>query len=120
MDKVRRQAPTSKSQSICAQSITVTSTSTGARLGFRLREAGGERIFISGFQMQRLFLDDFDLAFRRQAHHGEMLAHDVVPIRIHGVTHAGLILATRSSAAKKSDHVCRCSFSAFLPSGMSL
>src|SRR5262245_36765760 len=31
--------------------------------------------------MQRLFLDDFDLAFRRQTQHGEMFAHSVIPIR---------------------------------------
>ena len=88
--------------------------------GFRFRQTGGQRVFIDGLKTQRQLLDDFDLAFRRQAQHGEMLTHDVVPIRIHGVPHAGLILATRSSAAKKSDHVCRCSFSAFLPSGISL
>jgi hypothetical protein len=32
-------------------------------------------------RVQRQFLDDFDLAFRRQAQHSEVLAHDVIPIR---------------------------------------
>jgi hypothetical protein len=56
-------------------------TPQGARLSFRCRQTIGERVFIGGFQVQRQFLDDFDLAFGRQAQHGEMFAHDVVPIR---------------------------------------
>src|SRR5215472_4941681 len=32
---------------------------------------------VGGFQMQRLFFDDLDLAFGRQAQDREMLAHDV-------------------------------------------
>ena len=36
---------------------------------------------LDGFQVQRLFLDDLDLAFGRQAQHDEMFAHDVIPIR---------------------------------------
>jgi hypothetical protein len=55
----------------------------GARLGFRFRQSIGERVLVGGFQMQRLFFDDLDLAFGRQAQDREVFAHDVVPIRIH-------------------------------------
>jgi hypothetical protein len=40
-----------------------------------------ERVFVSGFQAQRQILNDFDLAFGRRAQHGEMFAHDMIPIR---------------------------------------
>src|SRR5262249_31780405 len=38
---------------------------------------------------------DFDLAFRWQAQHGEMFAHDLFPIRIHGVTRVDFGHATQ-------------------------
>ena len=47
----------------------------------QLRQTIRERVFVGGSQAHRLFLDDLDLAFGRQAQHGEMFAHDVVPIR---------------------------------------
>jgi len=62
------------------------------------------------------FLDNLELAFGWQAQHLEMFTCDLFPVW----NHAGLILATRSRAVKKSDHVCRCSFNTRLPSGISL
>jgi hypothetical protein len=75
----------------------------GSRLSFRFRQASGERVFVGGFQAQRQFLNDFDFALGRQAQHCEMFAHDLFPIRIQVMTYAGLMLATRPVAAKKSD-----------------
>jgi hypothetical protein len=38
-------------------------------------------LFVGGFQAQRQLLDDFDLAFGRQAQRGGMFARDVISIR---------------------------------------
>ena len=42
---------------------------------------GPARRLADGLEVQRRLLDDFDLAFGRQAQRGEMFAHDLLPMR---------------------------------------